>query len=77
VMARWQNLKVVWYDNTREMDWFDLAEDPDEQHNLGRGKTLADIPGPMRAALTEYLSRCDRWREDTYFFNGKVRPMFT
>jgi len=77
VMLRHRDEKIVYHDATRQFDRFDLAADPDELNNLGASLTVDNLPDPFREALCNVLDRLAPYRGETYYFNGKVRPMFT
>jgi arylsulfatase A-like enzyme len=77
VMMRHRDVKVVYYDSTRQFDRFDLAKDPDELENTGYGLTMETLAEPFRSTLASVLERLGPYREQTFYFKGKVRPMFT
>jgi arylsulfatase A-like enzyme len=80
IMLKQGDLKVTCYvnpDAPDEWDVFDLAADPDELDNRGAGFTADDLAPDMRAALENVLAKSRRHADGHYFFQGKVRPMFT
>jgi arylsulfatase A-like enzyme len=77
LMIRYRNMKYNHYFNTNEWDVFDLDTDPGELRNMRNEMRLADLPAPMQAAFADISSRMERWKDGSYFFNGKLRPMFT
>jgi arylsulfatase A-like enzyme len=77
VMMRQGNLKIVYYEDTGKIDIFDLCEDPEEQNNLGKDKTRQDIPEQFSRTLEQVLNKIEKYRNETYYHNGKRRRMFT
>ena len=77
IMLRHRNTKVVYYDGRGQFDRFDLASDPNEFHNTGAGLARDNLPEPFRATLLSVLDRLAAYRGDSYYFKGKVRPMFS
>jgi len=77
IMLRHEDTKIVYYDRTQRFDRFDLAADPNELNNTGQDLAMEDLPEPFRATLNDVLSRLAKYRDKTYYFKAKVRPMFT
>ena len=76
-MLRHENTKIVYYDQAQQFDRFDLSTDPDELNNRGGDVTMDNLPDPFRRTLQDVLGRLAKYRDRTYYFKGKVRPMFT
>ncbi len=77
IMAKRGSEKFNFYPQTMEFDHFDLAADPDELHNLGRDVRLDTLPDWARENFEKVLTHTRPLNQRSYFFNGKVRPMFT
>jgi arylsulfatase A-like enzyme len=77
IMLRHRDIKIVYYDQTQQFDRFDLAVDPNELDNTGAGLTMENLPEPFAAELRSVLGRLAPYREKSYFFKSKIRPMFT
>lgn len=77
VMMRQKNIKINYYEDTDEFDMFDLEKDPDELDNKGKGLTMDKIPENFRKVLKDILGKKERFRNLTYYHNGKRRNMFT
>ncbi|MHC4873059.1 MAG: sulfatase family protein [Planctomycetota bacterium] len=77
VMMRQGTTKINFYEDTGEVDIFDLENDPHELNNLGKDKTVNDIPGHFQKVLKDILRKIDKHRDMTYYHNGKRREMFS
>jgi len=79
-MLKQGDRKICYYANPEgedEFEVYDLAADPDELNNLGASFSIADLPPEMRTAFDEVLSKSARHAEGHYFFQDKIRPMFS
>lgn len=79
-MMKRGNLKInvyVYKDGSKEFDVFHLDKDPDELHNQGKDFTEDDMPDDFRAVYEKVLAKQARHADGWYFFQDKVRPMYT
>lgn len=77
MMVRRENLKFNYYPQTQEFDFFDLATDPDELKNRGREVTWESLPAWAHETLSRILTESEYLKQGSYFYDGKVWPMFT
>jgi arylsulfatase len=77
VMLKHRDMKYVYYYDSESFDYFNLTEDPDELNNLGAGVTRDSLPPPVSEMLASVLERAGKHRDQSYYFKGKIRPMFT
>ncbi len=78
IMVRRKNLKINYYDDTGEIDFFDLEKDPGELNNdHKRFSSIEELPAEFREDLQEVLKTLEEHRSKQYFFKGRLRPMFT
>ncbi|MCF7854066.1 MAG: sulfatase-like hydrolase/transferase [Candidatus Pacebacteria bacterium] len=77
VMLRKGNTKINYYDDTGEIEVFDLEQDPDELSNLGTGMTQDDIPAEFQKTLDDVLMRLETFRTGKYTFGNRTLDMFT
>jgi len=77
MMARKGTLKYNFYPQTNEFDFFDLAADPDELHNRKNEVTWESLPDWARDTFSRILEESEPLRKGSYFYDGKVFPMFT
>ncbi|MFN2350553.1 MAG: sulfatase [Kiritimatiellia bacterium] len=64
-------------DGNNEHDYFDLASDPDELNNRGRSFALDDLSPAMRQAFDRVLEKSARHAAHYYYYQNKIRPVFT
>lgn len=64
-------------DGGHEFDCYDLQADPCELENRGRELAPGEWPDGMREAFDVVLEKSGRHAAGHYFFQGKIRPMFT
>jgi arylsulfatase len=64
-------------DGTMEFDYYDLNADPNELDNKGPDFTMDDFEPDMRAECERVLARMAEHADGHFYFQGKVRPMFT
>ncbi|MFN2350552.1 MAG: hypothetical protein ABR497_01255, partial [Kiritimatiellia bacterium] len=79
-MLKQGDLKVNYYinpDGQNEFDRFDLASDPDELDNQGRTFSEQNLSPAMKQAFDNVREKSARHADGSYYFQGKVRPMFT
>jgi len=79
-MLKKGDIKVNYYinpDADNEFDYYNLAEDPDEMNNKGKSFSLDDMDHDMRRAFDKVLAHTKKHQSGHYYFQGKVRPMFT
>jgi arylsulfatase len=77
LMARRGMEKICYYPDTQEFDWFDLGSDPSEFNNRGRELTWDKLPGWARDTFSRILADCEALRGSSYFYDGRIFPMFT
>lgn len=78
-MLKQGSIKVNYYLNEdgEEFDYFDLSKDPDELDNKGRGMTREDLPEDLQQELDRVLFESSMHADKSYYFQNKIRPMFT
>lgn len=79
-MLKKGDVKVNYYVNPNaenEFDYFDLSRDPDELDNKGKSFTVDNLEPDMKAAFDMVLEKSARHADGHYFFQNKVRPIFT
>lgn len=80
LMLKKGSVKVNYYvnqDAEDEIQRFDLTEDPDELHHELGSFSVDDLEPDMRAALDMVLKKSARHAGRYYYFQDKVRPLFT
>lgn len=77
MMARKGTLKYNYYPQTHEFDFFDLAEDPNELNNRKNEVTWETLPDWARDTFAKILAESEPLRKGSYFYDGKIFPMFT
>ncbi len=80
IMLKQGHTKVNYYinaDGRDEIERYDLVADPGEIDNQGDGLTVDDLSGEMRTTLDSVRARAARHAGGHYFFQDKIRPMFT
>lgn len=75
IMLKQGHIKVNYYPQSGDWDYFDTAADPDELRNLG-GKERPSLTPEMARALDHVLEGSARWKDGKYYFE-KLRPMFS
>lgn len=79
-MLKQGDVKINYYVNRNgenEFDYYNLATDPDELDNCGQSFSIDDLPVDMRKAFDNVLKKSARYASGHYFFQDKIRPMFT
>jgi len=79
-MLKKGDTKINYYvnpDAENEWDYYDLQDDPDELNNRGRSFSVHDLEPDMREQFDKVLEKSRRHASGHYYFQGKVRPMFT
>jgi arylsulfatase len=79
-MLKQGDTKVNYYinpDAENEFDHFDLKDDPDEMNNMGKSFSLEDMTPEMRCEFDKVMARTQEHQSSHYYFQGKVRPVFT
>ncbi|MHC4871788.1 MAG: sulfatase family protein [Planctomycetota bacterium] len=79
-MLKKGNIKINYYlnkDGENEFDYFDLAEDPLEQNNKGKDFKIEDLEPDMKKAFDKVIKESGKYNDGYYYFQDKIRPMYT
>jgi len=77
MMARKGTLKYNYYPQTNEFDFFDPAEDHHDLYNRKFRVTWETLPDWARNTFAKILAESELLRKGSFFYDGKVFPMFT
>lgn len=80
IMLKQGDCKVNYYvnkDGPDEIECYDLHKNPDEMNYLCDPCTVDSLAPEMRAALERVLEKSRRHAHRFYYFQNKVRPLFT
>lgn len=80
IMLKQGDLKINYYVNpgaAPEVECYDLRENPEEMNFRCRPVTVADLSEPLQTTLNQVLEKSQRHAERYYYFQDKIRPVFT
>lgn len=69
--------KYIYYPQTGETESFDLKNDPEELENHYHPNGLSTFPESIQVALKVRAAEMDQWKNQRYYFKGRIRPMFS
>ena len=64
-------------DADNEFDYYNIKDDPDEQNNMGKSFSVNDLEPDMKEQYDRVLQETKKLESGHYFFQKKIRPMFT
>jgi arylsulfatase A-like enzyme len=77
IMLRQGNQKFNYYEDTGEIEHYDLAVDPDELNQSGKYTNIGELPEDIRCRLKEVLAETRKYDGMSYKAGEKVYRMFT
>jgi arylsulfatase A-like enzyme len=79
-MLKKGDIKINCYinkDAKNEFDYYNVKDDPDEQNNMGRTFSVNDFEPDMKEQYDRVLEQTKKLESGYYYFQNKIRPMFT
>ncbi len=79
-MLKKGDVKINCYINKgadNEFDYYNVKDDPEEQNNMGKSFSLNDFDPDMKEQYDRVLQETKKLESGHYFFQKKIRPMFT
>jgi len=64
-------------DGKNEFDYYNVKDDPNEQNNMGKSFSVDDLEPDMKEQYEKILEQTKKLESGHYYFQNKVRPMFT
>ena len=79
-MLKQGDVKINYYinrDGDNEFDYYNLKDDPDELDNKGQSFSVSDLKPDMKREFDKVLEKSGQYASGHYYYQGKIRPMFT